>query len=390
MSTGFKETNIEHQLDRVIHELRLQKFAIDEHAIVAITDPSGVITYVNDKFCSISKYSRDELIGKTHRVINSGYHPKSFFVDMWRTISSGETWHGEVCNQAKDGTLYWVDTTIVPFTDQTGKIDSYTAIRADITDRKEAEIQLAASNKELQKTNEELEQFVYTASHDLKSPIVTIQGFLSLLRKDLIDDRADRVMGFLDRVESAAVKLQESVNDLLELSRAGYINDEPVRVDMNALVAKVLGYHELDIKNLGVQISVDESLPEIHFDPQHMEDVIDNLISNALKYGMDAKTPELRISGERTGDEIRIRVADNGAGIDPKYHDRVFRIFERVNTTQGGTGIGLAIVKKVMTKFGGRVWVDSAPGQGCVFNLVFLADVSGLIQTEVSQEYGAV
>jgi len=165
---------IEEQLRGSHREVEDLKAALDEHAIVAMTDPQGRITYVNDKFCAISKYSREELLGQDHRIINSGYHPTEFIRNLWTTITHGKVWHGEIKNKAKDGSFYWVDTTIVPFLNDQGKPRQYVAIRADITERKKIEEQLRTSLQEVGDLKAALDEHAIVAMTDAQGRITFV------------------------------------------------------------------------------------------------------------------------------------------------------------------------------------------------------------------------
>ncbi|HEX4924453.1 MAG TPA: ATP-binding protein [Bdellovibrionales bacterium] len=352
------------------------KSAIDEAAIVAITDKKGVITYVNKKFTAISKYSAEELIGNTHKIINSGHHPKEFFVDMWKTIASGQVWEGEIRNRAKDGAHYWVHTTIVPFLDAEGRPEQYVAVRYEITERKMAEEQLKVYANRLEVSNRELQDFASVAAHDLQEPLRKIQSFSDRLRSKAHAKLAADESEYLDRIQNSANRMQVLINDLLTYSRVTTRAQPFKRVDLNETMANVVSDLVVRIEQTGGKVEF-KDLPAVDADPTQMHQLFQNLINNGLKFHKPGVPPVVRVTAERLTQSpfgrgrpaVLISIEDNGIGFEEKYLDRIFTIFQRLHGRHEyeGTGIGLAVCRKIVDRHGGLLTARSTPGKGSSF-----------------------
>lgn len=380
-----------------MREKQLYQFALDQSAIVAVTDVKGTITYANDLFCKISGYTRQQLVGSNHRILNSGLHSPEFFKEMYATIASGKVWHGEIRNKTIDGNLYWVDTTIVPFLDEQGKVYQYVSIRYDITQRKAAEDALRKLNAELedrvatrtrelkelnevleakviertqqlQEVNKDLETFNYSVSHDLQSPLRILQGFCDLLKEECTHKMDENAARYIEVIYQSAARMNQLIADLLNFAHIGKTTMNVRMVDMNALVQVVVDEVKSDFKEVHPNITIN-NLNTVFADAALLRQVWTNLINNAVKYSSQRHSPTIEIGNTNQNGEEVYYVRDNGTGFDMRYSSKLFRVFQRLH--QGnefkGTGIGLAIVHRIITKHGGKVWAQSEVDKGSTF-----------------------
>jgi PAS domain S-box-containing protein len=334
-----------------------------------------VITKVNDNFCTISQYKREELIGKNSSILNSDFHPLTFFTQLWNTITTGKVWRGEIRNKAKYGEIFWLDTTIVPFLDENQQPVKYLAIQFDITHRKTAEIRLIELNEDLQnkakalsESNADLEQFAYVASHDLQEPLRMISSFLTLLEKkyaNIIDENGKK---YIDFAVDGSKRMRQIILDLLEFSRVGKNEDSQAAIDLNEIINEIRLLFGKQISDKSATITA-ENLPVIFTHRTIIRQVLQNLVSNALKYCREGVPVQIEISVSETTEEWQFAIKDNGIGIKEEFFNKIFIIFQRLHTREeyAGTGLGLAITKKIIESKGGKIWLQSEENCGSTF-----------------------
>jgi PAS domain S-box-containing protein len=328
-------------------------FALDQSAIVAVTDTKGRIKYVNQKFCDISQYTREELLGQDHRILNSGYHPKEFIRDLWITIANGRIWRGEIRNRTKDGSIYWVDTTIVPFLDARGKPYQYMAIRYEITARKASEERLRE-----QEALAHLGRMAAVVAHEVKNPIAGIRGALQVIGSRMAEGSRDKpVVGeIIARLDA----LNRIVQDLLVFARPRELKAEPVA--LTTLIGNTVDMLRRDPTLTGLDIEVSGDGAVIDADAEQLLLVFQNILMNAAQ--AMAGAGRVRVDIARDDGLWRVSIADEGPGMPPEVRARVFEPF--FTTKSRGTGLGMPIARRVIEAHGGDIQVEAPPDGGTV------------------------
>lgn len=323
---------------------------------IIITNHKGEIEYVNPKFTRLTGYTLNEVIGKTPRILKSGYTKPAEYKALWKTISSGKEWKGEFHNKKKNGELYWELASISSMKDSQGKITHYIAIKEDITDRKLLE--------------QQKDDFLNIASHELKTPVTSIKAYGQILQKLLISDKKNKALKLLTRLDFQINRLTALVNDLLDVTRiqAGKLQFREEYFDFHALVNDVVedmqrttNQHKITAQLLGEKI--------IYGDKNRVGQIIINFLSNAIKYSPSADKIIIRSISDKK--YLTFSVEDFGIGISEesqkKIFDRYYRADSRDDNTVNGLGLGLYISYKIAKKQNGDIWVKSEKGKGSTF-----------------------
>lgn len=353
-------------------ELYYRSLVNDLPAMVCRFQPDGTLTFVNDLYCQTFQRTRDELIGfNFYELIPP---PQRALVaegiaKLSPTQPVMEHEHEVLHPDGSIGWQRWVNRLLL---DEQGQPVEYQALGMDITARKRAELEREQLIAELEARNAELEQFTYTVSHDLKSPLITIKGFASYIERDLATGKLERIPSDLQRIISAADRMYQLLEDLLHLSRAGRQLNPPERIGLGLLISEAAAAVSGRLAERNVYLHLPPNLPEIYGDRTRLREVFQNLIDNAAKFMGNQPNPQIWIEARAADDPhfVLVSVRDNGIGIDPRHIQRIFGLFERLDQRVEGTGIGLTLVRRIVEAHGGKIWAESAGlGSGSTFYL---------------------
>ena len=359
------EHTFEQNLKDSFRELSYFKDALNSSAIVTISDYNGKLIFVNDKFIETTGFSKDDIIGKSHKVLNSPNHSVDFYQNIWKHISKGEIWEGEIQNIKKDGSNYWARVTIVPLKNVHGNPIKYLSIMNDISNEKQAEIEIKEYARNLEKKNKELDQFAYVVSHDLKAPLRAINNLSEWIEEDLEEVIDTDTKKNIDLLRGRVHRMENLINGILEYSRVGRQNLNSENVNTKELIDELIDTLGVDDKT---KFIVPDVMPTINAERLLLEQIFSNLISNAIKYN-DKEVVNIEITHKSDGQFHTFGIIDNGPGIEKEYFDTIFVIFQTLQPRDKieSTGVGLAIVKKIINEKGGNIWLESEKEKGSSF-----------------------
>lgn len=313
-------------------------------------------------------YKREEIIGKPIFVLMPDGAEEMMEVIRNKLLRGEQAYAGEAIQVRKSGEHFHSILVIDPLRNAEGKIIGSLGVSIDISDRKIIEQQREALINELEEKNDELERFTYTASHDLKSPLITVKGFIGQLKKHMERGQQDLIKKDMSRIDTAADKMLELLQDLLALSRIGRIGGDTEKISMKKIVTDTVQLNSTVLKGIDIVITIDNDLPDVIVDRIRITEVIQNLIENSSKFMGNQASPRIEVGSRSDGHLTVFYVSDNGIGVDPAYHQKIFGLFNQLDPSKEGTGIGLTIVKRIIEFHHGRIWIESdGEGSGSTF-----------------------
>lgn len=354
----------------ILKELQDQKYALDQAAIVAATDRRGRITYVNDKFCEISGYTREELLGQTHQIVNSGHHDPTFFHELWKTIARGETWHGEIRNRKKNGDFYWVQTAIVPFLGPDGVPYQYLSIRQDITALKQAQqiildqqAKMVASSK-----MSALGELSAALTHEINNPLGVILGRAEMILATLSAPTFDRdkVYEMVSAIQATGRRIERIMRTVRSLSHGG--QSEPLqKITLQGLVESALDLVGARMTSRHIRFEQKLHDPNLILEcrPTEIFQILVNLMNNAHDAVAEKPGAWVRMESKSSEGGVLLSVTDSGLGLDPAVAAKLFSPFFTTKEAGVGTGLGLTISKGLAHRNAARLELDSKSTNTC-------------------------
>ncbi len=364
----FLQATVRDETIRVKNEekIRILSQSVEKSpSTIVITDLNNNIEYANPTFSEITGYTREEIIGKNPRTLNSGETPHETFKVLWDTVLSGEKWHGEFHNKKKNGELYWESASISTIKDHEGKVIRYIKVAEDITEKKRMQESLKLAKETAETANRAKSQFLANMSHELRTPLNAIIGFSEVLMKENYGELNEKQADYTNDIFESGKHLLLLINDILDLSKveANKLELKLTEFDLGDTIQNsTIMIKEKTLKHgITLSIEIDDDVKEILADERMIKQILYNLLSNAAKFTPDGG--KIKIKAKLQDNEYLVTIEDTGIGIESKYEDRIFKVFEQLDSdmkrTQKGTGLGLALSKKLIELHGGKIWFKS-------------------------------
>jgi len=348
-------------------EARYRTLVENQVDLVSQYLPDSTLTFVNDAYCQFFGKTRGELIGQSYLFMIAPEYRDLVRQETADLARNPRPLSGEYLNYRWDGAERWIQWIVRCIADDGGQVVELQAVGRDITVLKQAEAEREALIAELEARNAELERFLYTVSHDLRSPLITMGGFVGFLQKDALSGNMERLEADAAYINDALARMRQLLDELLNLSRIGRSMHPSEEVAFMDIAREAVDLVHERIAARGVEVKITPDLPTVYGDRARLVEVVQNLIDNACKFMGRQPHPQIEIGARQTEDKTVFYVRDNGIGIDPRYHAQVFGLFDKLDPASEGVGIGLALVKRIVEVHGGNIWIESEAGAGATF-----------------------